>query len=73
MVTRYRVALEQHPYAPSTINLRLAAIRRLVCSGTRIPGRIEFTVLDSNSRCFHRASGSRGVDLVTLGGRPAST
>ena len=29
MVTRYRIALEQHPYAPSTINLRLAAIRRL--------------------------------------------
>lgn len=28
-VTRYRIALEQHPYAPSTINLRLAAIRRL--------------------------------------------
>ena len=29
MVTRYRIALEQHPYAPSTINLRLAALRRL--------------------------------------------
>ena len=29
VVTRYRIALEQHPYAPSTINLRLAAIRRL--------------------------------------------
>src|SRR5713226_6975600 len=27
--TGYRIALEQHPYAPSTINLRLAAIRRL--------------------------------------------
>lgn len=24
VVTRYRIALEQHPYAPSTINLRLA-------------------------------------------------
>jgi hypothetical protein len=23
VVTRYRIALEQHPYAPSTINLRL--------------------------------------------------
>src|SRR5258705_12627304 len=31
VVTRYRIALEQHPYAPSTINLRLAAIRRLAC------------------------------------------
>src|SRR5690348_9610294 len=30
VVTRYRIALEQHPYAPSTINLRLAAIRRLI-------------------------------------------
>jgi integrase len=29
VVTRCRIALEQHPYAPSTINLRLAAIRRL--------------------------------------------
>ena len=29
VVTRYRIALEQHAYAPSTINLRLAAIRRL--------------------------------------------
>jgi site-specific recombinase XerD len=29
VVTRYRIALEQHPYAPSTISLRLAAIRRL--------------------------------------------
>ncbi len=29
VVTRYRIALEQPPYAPSTINLRLAAIRRL--------------------------------------------
>ena len=29
VVTRYRIALEEHPYAPSTINLRLAAIRRL--------------------------------------------
>src|SRR5881227_3784602 len=29
VVTPYRIALEQHPYAPSTINLRLAAIRRL--------------------------------------------
>jgi hypothetical protein len=29
VVTRYRIALEERPYAPSTINLRLAAIRRL--------------------------------------------
>src|ERR1700727_2338109 len=29
VVTRYRIALKQRPYAPSTINLRLAAIRRL--------------------------------------------
>ena len=29
VVTRYRIALELRPYAPSTINLRLAAIRRL--------------------------------------------
>ena len=29
VVTRYRIALEQRRYAPSTINLRLAAVRRL--------------------------------------------
>lgn len=29
VVTRYRIALEQRSYAPSTINLRLAAVRRL--------------------------------------------
>src|SRR5246500_3563074 len=29
VVTRYRIALEQKPYAPSTINLRLAAAGRL--------------------------------------------
>jgi site-specific recombinase XerD len=28
-VTRYRISLEQRHYAPSTINLRLAAVRRL--------------------------------------------
>jgi len=32
VVTRYRIALEQRPYAPSTINLRLAAIRAAVLS-----------------------------------------
>src|SRR6201991_2536481 len=29
VVTRYRIALEQRRYAPSTMNLRLAAVRRL--------------------------------------------
>ena len=29
VVTRYRIDLEQRRYAPSTINLRLAAVRRL--------------------------------------------
>lgn len=29
VVTRYRISLEQSRYAPSTINLRLAAVRRL--------------------------------------------
>src|SRR5207245_7673132 len=28
VLTRYRIALDQHPYPPSTINLSLAAIRR---------------------------------------------
>jgi site-specific recombinase XerD len=29
VVTRYRISLEQQHYAPNTINLRLAAVRRL--------------------------------------------
>jgi ferritin len=29
VVTRYRIALEQKHYAPATINLKLAAVRRL--------------------------------------------
>ena len=29
VVTRYRISLEQRRYAPATINLRLAAVRRL--------------------------------------------
>jgi hypothetical protein len=29
VVTRYRIALEQRRYAPSTINLRIAVVRRL--------------------------------------------
>jgi hypothetical protein len=29
VVTQYRISLEQRHYAPSTINLRLAAVRRL--------------------------------------------
>ena len=29
VVLRYRIYLEQHGYAPATINLRLAAVRRI--------------------------------------------
>src|SRR5436309_5500801 len=35
VVTRYRIALEQKHYAPSTINLRLAAVRRLAYRSVR--------------------------------------
>jgi integrase len=34
VVTRYRISLEQRHYAPSTINLRLAAVRRLACEAS---------------------------------------
>src|ERR1700746_1975553 len=34
VVTRYRISLEQRLYAPSTINLRLAAVRRLAHEGS---------------------------------------
>jgi hypothetical protein len=50
VVTRYRIALEQHPYAPSTINLRLAAIRRLV---------YELPIADFSARTSRQAFGVR--------------
>ena len=31
VVLRYRISLEQRRFAPSTINLRLAAVRRIAC------------------------------------------
>lgn len=31
IILRYRIYLEQKPYAPTTINLRLAAVRRVAC------------------------------------------
>ena len=34
VVTRYRISLEQRHYASTTINLRLAAVRRLACEAT---------------------------------------
>src|SRR5271169_3401908 len=34
-------------------------------SGSRIPGRIEFTILDSDSKCFYRVCGSRRIDFTT--------
>ena len=34
VVTRYRISLEQRHYAPTTINLRLAAVRRLAYEAT---------------------------------------
>lgn len=38
VVLRYRICLEEKPYAPTTINLRLAAVRRLaVCSVQNSP------------------------------------
>lgn len=36
VVTRYRISLEQRQYAPSTINLRLAAVRRLAYEASRL-------------------------------------
>jgi hypothetical protein len=33
---RYRISLEQRHYPPSTINLRLAAVRRIALNGKQI-------------------------------------
>lgn len=48
VVTRYRIALEQSPYAPSTINLRLAAIRRLAYEAS------DCGLAQPRSGCRHR-------------------
>jgi hypothetical protein len=39
VVLRYRIQLEQRHYAPATINLRLAAIRRVAYADLDEPGR----------------------------------
>jgi hypothetical protein len=58
VVTRYRIALEQHPYAPSTINLRLAAIRRLAYEASDCR-RLSPDLAAGNSACEGRqAAGS---------------
>ena len=65
VVTRYRIALEQHPYAPSTINLRLAAIRRLAYEASdcgllspdlaagirRVKGKVIWAIVKANAKC----------------------
>ena len=50
VVTRYRIALEQRKYAPATINLRLAAVRRLA-----------YEVSDCGLLSPHLAAGIRRV------------
>ena len=50
VVTRYRIALEQHPYAPSTINLRLAAMRRLATGSGLIAGSLRPDLAAENIR-----------------------
>jgi len=52
VVTRYRIALEQHPYAPSTINLRLAAIRRLAYEASDCGVKLGLLVQQSIGRLF---------------------
>jgi len=53
VVTRYRISLEQRHYAPSTINLRLAAVRRLV-----------YEAADTGLLSSHLAAGIRKVKGV---------
>src|SRR6266566_5871882 len=56
VVLRYRISLEQRQYAPSTINLRLAAVRR-----------IAYEAADSGLLSPELAAGIRRVKGVRLG------
>jgi hypothetical protein len=56
VVTRYRISLEQRHYAPSTINLRLAAVRRDAPAGC--------APLPMPERARHAVYGSEGVAAV---------
>ena len=59
MVLRYRISLEQKQYAPSTINLRLAAVRR-----------VAYEAADSGLLSPELAAGIRRVkEFVDWGGQ----
>src|SRR3978361_497750 len=59
VVLRYRIFLEQKRYAPTTINLRLAAVRR-----------VAFEAADSGLLSAELAAGiGRGEGVGTSGGR----
>jgi hypothetical protein len=59
VVTRYRICLEQARYASSTIDLRLAAIRRLAYEAM-----VAINVESGERRAFDRHSGVELVDAV---------
>jgi hypothetical protein len=73
VVTRYRIALEQHPYAPSTINLRLAAIRRLAYEASDC-GLLSPDSCGRHSACEGRqAAGSACRELADGVGKNSGT
>ena len=51
VVPRYRISLEQKHYAPSTINLRLAAVRRLAYEAS--DSVAQRAIARTESRCSH--------------------
>lgn len=68
VVTRYRMALEQRRYAPATINLRLAAVRRLAYEASDC-GLLS-PDLAAGIRRVKGASGSGSV--LAIGSRPST-
>jgi hypothetical protein len=63
-LSSYRIRLEQRRYAPATINLRLAAVRRIACeaadAGSSAPGRL----YDRLSARYGRASVFMDIDTI---------
>jgi hypothetical protein len=67
VVTRYRISLEQRQYAPSTINLRLAAVRRLAYEASDCGGLfVKASLICATDGLGYLASNSTAAIIIPL-------